>query len=133
MRKPGDGAGRRPAGALEHEVLAALWASETPLTPAAVQAEIGTDLAYTTVKTILDRLHEKGMLARTREGKAYTYTPVIQQADLAAGAMLAALAGSADRPAVLSRFLTDLSPDDADVIRRLLNGTEPEAPGSERR
>jgi predicted transcriptional regulator len=121
---PGDGTVRRPAGALEQEVLAALWASAVPLTPAAVQAELGADLAYTTVKTILDRLHEKAMVTRTREGKAYAYTPVVEQADLAAGAMRAALEGSSDRPAVLSKFLTDLSPDDAAVIRNLLGSDE---------
>lgn len=121
MSGTGDNAGRRPAGALEQEVLAALWAADAPLTPAGVQAELGgADLAYTTVKTILDRLYEKGMLARTREGKAYAYTPVVEQAALAAGAMRAALDGSVDRPAVLSRFLTDLSPADAAVIRHLL-------------
>ena len=112
--------GRRPAGALEHEVLAALWASGMPLTPAAVQSRLGDGLAYTTVKTILDRLHDKGMLTRTREGKAYAYSPVMEQADLAAEAMRAALEGSADRPAVLSKFVGDLSADDAAVIRELL-------------
>src|SRR5690349_7330871 len=116
----GDGTGRRPAGALEHEVLAALWASPVPLTPAAVQAEVGADLAYTTVKTILDRLHEKGMLTRVREGKAYAYSPVVEQADLAAEAMRAALEGSSDRPAVLSKFLGEISAADAEVIRELL-------------
>jgi predicted transcriptional regulator len=114
------GSARRPSGALEQEVLAALWAAREPLTPSGVQAEIGGDLAYSTVKTILDRLHEKGMLTRTREGKAYAYTPVVEQADLAAGAMRAALDGSSDRPAVLSKFLTELSADDAAVLRGLL-------------
>jgi predicted transcriptional regulator len=114
------GSGRRPSGALEHEVLAALWAAPEPLTPSGVLAEVGGDLAYSTVKTILDRLHEKGMLTRTREGKAYAYTPVVEQADLAAGRMREALDGSSDRPAVLSKFLTELSEDDAAVIRELL-------------
>ena len=115
-----DGTGRRPAGALEQEVLAALWAAPVPLTPAAVQAEVGTDLAYTTVKTILDRLYEKGMLTRVREGKAYAYSPLVEQADLAAEAMRTALENSPDRSAVLSRFLGEISAADAEVIRELL-------------
>ena len=119
----GDGPGRRPAGALEHEVLAALWAAGAPLTPAAVQAGLDADLAYTTVKTILDRLHEKGMLTRVREGKAYAYSPVVEQADLAAEAMRAALEGSSDRSAVLSKFLGEISSADAEVIRVLLGET----------
>lgn len=112
--------GRRPAGALEQEVLAALWAAGGPLTPAAVQDQVGGNLAYTTVKTILDRLHDKKLLTRVREGKAYAYTPVVEQADLAAEAMRAALEGSSDRPAVLSKFLGEISADDAAVIRELL-------------
>lgn len=114
------GAGRRAPGALEQEVLGTLWAAEAPLTPAAVQAELGADLAYTTVKTILDRLHDKGLVTRTREGKAYAYSPVVEQADLAAEAMRAALEGSSDRPAVLSKFLGEISPADAELIRGLL-------------
>jgi len=112
--------GRRPAGALEQEVLAALWASPEPLTPAAVQERLGDGLAYTTVKTILDRLHDKGMLTRVRVGKAYAYSPVVEQADLAAEAMRAALEASADWSAVLSKFLGEISADDAAVIRELL-------------
>jgi predicted transcriptional regulator len=114
------GSGRRAPGALEQEVLGTLWAADTPLTPAAVQAELGADLAYTTVKTILDRLHDKGLVTRTREGKAYAYSPMVEQADLAAEAMRAALEGSSDRPAVLSKFLGEISPADAELIRGLL-------------
>jgi hypothetical protein len=44
----------------------------------------------------------------------------VEQADLAAEAMRAALEGSSDRPAVLSKFLGEISPDDAAVIRELL-------------
>ena len=112
--------GRRPSGALEQEVLAALWAAGRPLTPAAVQEQVGRGLAYTTEKTNLDRRHEKKMLTRVREGKAYAYTPVVEQSDLAAEAMRAALEGSTDRPAVLSKVLGEISPDDAAMIRELL-------------
>ena len=60
------------------------------------------------------------MLTRVREGKAYAYSPVVEQADLAAEAMRAALEGSMDRPAVLSKFLGEISAADAEVIRELL-------------
>ena len=117
---PGDGTGRRPAGALEQDVWVGRWALAALRPPAAGRAGVVPDLAYTTVKTILDRLHEKGMLTRVREGKAYAYSPVVEQADLAAEAMRAALEGSMDRPAVLSKFLGEISAADAEVIRELL-------------
>ena len=53
---------RRRSGELEGEVLAALWASAEPLVPAEVQDAVGGGLAYTTVMTILVRLHEKGVI-----------------------------------------------------------------------
>jgi len=33
-------------------------------------------IAYTTVMTVMDNLHRKGWLVRTREGRAYRYVPV---------------------------------------------------------
>lgn len=47
--------------------------------PASVQeiqsalARSGHDLAYTTVMTVLGRLHEKGLVARAKEGRRYLY------------------------------------------------------------
>lgn len=122
---------RRAAGALEAQVLAALWAAGAPLTPAAVQSEIGGELAYTTVMTILNRLHDKGVVTRERRGKAYAYAPVLERAEHAAAQMRAALDTSGDRPAALSRFLSALPPDDATVVRDLLgHGTPPERGGA---
>ena len=34
-----------------------------------------SDLAYTTVMTVLGRLHQKGLLEREKEGRNYVYTP----------------------------------------------------------
>ena len=39
-------------------------------------------VAYTTVKTTMERLADKGILSRTRTGKAYAYKAVVSQADL---------------------------------------------------
>ena len=63
---PGDGTGRRPAGALEQEVLAALWASPAPLTPAAVQAEGGADTASTNTTTSPTLPHKKRTMNQVR-------------------------------------------------------------------
>lgn len=38
--------------------------------------------AYTTVKTVMERLTKKGFLTRRREGKAYRYTPALSRAEL---------------------------------------------------
>jgi predicted transcriptional regulator len=45
----------------------------------------GTDLAYTTVMTVLSRLHAKGLLARKRDGKRYLYAPTRKAPEMTDG------------------------------------------------
>jgi predicted transcriptional regulator len=111
---------RRRSGELESEVLAALWAADSPMTPAQVQAELGGTLAYTTVVTILSRLHDKGVAARERQGRAYAYSPVQDEPGLAASRMRKLLDAGSDRRLVLTRFVTDLSQEDEVLLRQLL-------------
>ncbi len=111
---------RRPAGSLEAEVLAALWAADRPLTPREVLADLGAGLAYTTVMTTLSRLHDKGAVDRRRAGRAYRYRPVMDQADIAAARMRAMLETGNDRSAVLARFVDALSPEDERLVAEML-------------
>ena len=122
---PGTGRpGRRMAGELEAEVLATLWAASRPLAPAEVHAELGAGVAYTTVTTILHRLHHKGLVDRCRSGRGYAYAPAADEATRTAQAMHALLRRGHDRAAVLARFLNDLSPADEQVLQDLLRQAE---------
>ena len=122
----GDGAanagGRRAAGELEAAALAVLQAAHSALTPAQVRDRLAGELAYTTVVTILSRLHAKGVLTRIRSGRAYSYAPVADEPGLAARRMRGVLEAEADREAVLARFVSGLSPADEHVLRRMLAG-----------
>lgn len=111
---------RRGKGMLEAEVLALLWTSETPRTAHWVQVELGGQLAYSTVVTILSRLYEKGSLSRVREGRAYAYLPVADEAGLAARRMCKVLDQESDRTAVLASFVSELSAEDEETLRLLL-------------
>ena len=113
-------AGRRAAGELEAAVLAVLQGAGAPLSPAEVRERIGGALAYTTVVTILSRLHAKGVLERHKAGRAYLYAPVADQPGLAARRMTRVLDGEADREAVLARFVSGMSPADEQLLRRML-------------
>jgi len=113
---------RRPAGELEASVLAALWAADAPLTPGAVQLELGGGLARTTVTTILTRLHAKGAVTRARSGRGYAYAPAQDSPGLTARRMHAELDKDEDRGTVLARFVSDLSPEDEQLLRTLLEG-----------
>lgn len=114
---------RRAAGALEAEVMAVLQASDVPLSPGQVQRRLAdhqpAELSYSTVVTIMSRLHAKGLLTRERAGRAFAYTPV-DEASLAAGRMGRALDAGPSRDAVLARFASELSRRDARLLRNLL-------------
>ena len=118
---------RRPAGALEAEVMAVLRAADAPLSPGQVRERLAVrpsgELSYSTVVTIVSRLHAKGLLARGRAGRGFAYTPV-DPASLAAGQMSRALDAGVDHGAVLTRFVSGLSGRDARLLRRLLTGGE---------
>ncbi|HMH92264.1 MAG TPA: BlaI/MecI/CopY family transcriptional regulator, partial [Streptosporangiaceae bacterium] len=112
--------------ALEAEILAIWRAADGPLTPGEVRQRLAPatqagrgDLSYSTVVTIVSRLHAKGLLARQRAGRGFTYTPV-DDASLAASRMSQVLGSENDHDAVLSRFVSGLSSRDALLLRELL-------------
>ncbi|CUU55486.1 Predicted transcriptional regulator [Parafrankia irregularis] len=114
----------RPSGGLENEVVACLAAADGPMTAAQVQAELGDDLAYTTILTTLRRLHEKQALTRVPRGRAYAYQLVGSlsetQAGLTARQMQKLLDAGTDRARVLSQFVGTLDEDSERILRELL-------------
>ena len=115
-----DAAGRRAAGELEAAVLSVLQAAGSALSPGEVRDRLGGDLAYTTVVTILSRLHAKGVLERRKAGRAFLYMPVADEPGLAARRMARVLNAEPDREAVLARFVSGLSDADEELLRRML-------------
>jgi predicted transcriptional regulator len=113
-------AARRAAGELEAAALTVLQSAGSPLTPGEVRDRLGCGLAYTTVVTILSRLHAKGVLTRLKTGRAYTYAPVADEPGLAARRMRGVLDAQADREVVLARFVSGLSSADEQFLRRML-------------
>jgi len=118
--------GRRESGALESEVMAAVWAAAGPVSAAQVHEAVGGDLHYKTVLTVLTRLLEKGLVTRERAGRAHLYAASRAEAELVAEQMSAALRRSGDHGAVLQRFLTTLAPADAAELRGLLATRDPD-------
>ncbi len=111
---------RRAKGSLESEVLAALWSADRPLTAGEVAGSLDRDLAYTTVQTILARLHAKGAVRRDLIGRAHAYTPLLDDAGLAAERMQTMLDKGGDHAAVLTRFLHTLTAEDEATLTALL-------------
>lgn len=67
-------------GPLESRLMEQLWLS-SPATVREVCDELGTDLAYTTVMTTLDRLYKKGLLARVKVLAAFVYQPTMTRSE----------------------------------------------------
>ena len=115
---------RRPPGMLEDELLAVLWATGRPMTPADVQIYLGHRLAYTTVMSTLTRLFRKGLVTRESTGRGYAYAPAVNEADHTAQAMTDLLSRRSDRAGVLTRFISSLPPEDEALLQRLLRGED---------
>ncbi|MGW6605991.1 BlaI/MecI/CopY family transcriptional regulator [Streptomyces sp. NPDC055036] len=115
--------GRRGQGQLEAQVLAVLGSAASPVAATWVQERLDGELAYTTVITILTRLLGKQAVTRSRSGRSFLWTPVADEAGLTALRMRRLLDERDDRDAVLSSFVSALSPDDEQVLRSLLRDT----------
>jgi predicted transcriptional regulator len=122
VREGPGAAGRRAAGELEAAVLAVLQATASPLSAGEVRDRLGGDLAYSTVVTILSRLHAKGVLDRRKAGRAFLYASADDEPGLAARRLARMLDAEPDREAVLARFVGGLSPSDEELLRRMLGG-----------
>src|SRR5258708_39447439 len=112
--RSGDEPPRRGPGELAAVVMQVLWDAGRALSPAEVQAALAaregtSQLSYSTVVTILSRLHEKKALVRRRDGRAFRYWPAADEAGLAARRLAALLDRGQDRDAGLSRFGAELS------------------------
>ena len=116
----------RRKGELEQLVLAALWSSDTPLTAVDVRATFDEPLpAMTTVITVLERLRSKGQVSREKSGTdSYRYTTTTSHDEHIVDSMTTALAASSDRALALINFTGQLSDEDKEVLRRMLDSRE---------
>ena len=73
---PGKRGLRKILGDLEHDIMAVLW-DRGKATVRQVHQQLGNgrEIAYTTVMTVMSRLGTKGLLAKSRIGNAFVYTP----------------------------------------------------------
>ncbi len=101
-------------------MLAQLWARPDGATPGEVLDGLASDLAYTTVMTILLRLWKKGLVERHRRGRAFAYRALVSEADLAADRMRSAFEEVDDREQVFSSFVGGLSKKEERILRRVL-------------
>ena len=101
-------------------------------TCAALNSTSAPPLAYTTVMTILVRLHEKGYVTRAREGRRFRYSAAFDEASLPAAVGRRELRRLIERHGAdtVARFAADLTGADSELAARLaeLAGRDEDAP-----
>ncbi|HVN07805.1 MAG TPA: BlaI/MecI/CopY family transcriptional regulator [Patescibacteria group bacterium] len=110
-------------GRLESEVMGIVWTRGEGRVQE-VLAALNRPLAYTTVMTTLDRLFKKGLLSRTKQDRAYLYSPRMsreewerRRASHLVGGFLSA--NGTSRELLLSCFLEAVGEHDALLLDEL--------------
>lgn len=99
-----------------------VWEWNRPVTVREVLEDLqqGRQIAYTTVMTVMDNLHQKGWLRREQEGRAYRYEAVSTRAAYAAALMNEAWSESDNPAAALVAFFGMMSPRQTEALRDAL-------------
>ncbi|TLQ44467.1 BlaI/MecI/CopY family transcriptional regulator [Streptomyces marianii] len=124
----------RQLGELEDAVMTRIWQWNRPVTVREVLEDLQQErsIAYTTVMTVMDNLHQKGWVRREVEGRAYRYTAVSTRAAYSAALMNEAWSKSDNPAAALVAFFGMMSPEQRqalrDAIRVVQRDPEGEAP-----
>ena len=110
-------------------VMRTLWA-ESPLTAKEVHERLydSTSWSSLTVKTLINRLYDKGGLRRAKVGRAFEFTPKLAAEDCIRAenrSFLQRVYGGAVKP-MLTTLLEeeDLSQQDIDELRAMLDAKE---------
>ncbi|GAA1017518.1 hypothetical protein Aple_032040 [Acrocarpospora pleiomorpha] len=112
----------RALGDLESTIMDRMWSYRRPASVRDVVKDLQRDreIAYTTVMTVMDKLHKKGLLKRYPQGKAYIYEIVITKEAFTAQQMREALARSDNQAATLVHFLERLNPEESAALEAAL-------------
>ncbi len=120
-------------GELEDAVMTRVWKWNRPVTVREVLEDLQQErtIAYTTVMTVLDNLHQKGWVRREAEGRAYRYEAVSTRAAYAAALMNDAWSQSDNPAAALVAFFGMMSEEQraalSDAVRMVQGPDTPPA------
>jgi len=112
-----------------------VWKWNRPVTVREVLEDLQQErsIAYTTVMTVLDNLHQKGWVRREAEGRAYRYEAVSTRAAYAAALMNDAWAQSDNPAAALVAFFGMMSDEQRRALSdavRMVQGPETAEPAT---
>ena len=110
-------------GHLESAIMDLMWSRSDPASVREILVGLQPEreLAYMTVKTVMDTLHRKGLLIREPDGRAFRYRPTRTREQYTAAHMGEVLASGNDRRATLLHFLEQIPAEDLTQLREALN------------
>ncbi|MEU2156473.1 BlaI/MecI/CopY family transcriptional regulator [Streptomyces sp. NPDC019396] len=117
----------RQLGELEDAVMTRIWQWNRPVTVREVLEDLQQErsIAYTTVMTVMDNLHQKGWVRREVEGRAYRYTAVSTRAAYSAALMNEAWSKSDSPAAALVAFFGMMSPEQREALQDAIRVVQP--------
>ncbi|MFJ7492841.1 BlaI/MecI/CopY family transcriptional regulator [Streptomyces sp. NPDC097727] len=109
----------RQLGDLEDAVMTRVWQWNRPVTVREVLEDLQQErsIAYTTVMTVMDNLHQKGWVRREVDGRAYRYTAVSTRAAYSAALMNEAWSRSDNPAAALVAFFGMMSAEQREALK----------------
>jgi len=124
----------RPSGVLtplELQIMQVLW-DGGPATVSAVQERLGSDLAYTTVQTMLNVLLRKKKVRRSETGRAFTYQAAVSREGATGAAvkdLVARMFGGSGEALLMALIdAKQITPDEIARAARLVSRDDEEAP-----
>ncbi|MFD6532004.1 BlaI/MecI/CopY family transcriptional regulator [Streptomyces sp. NPDC060184] len=108
-----------------------VWQWNRPVTVREVLEDLQRErsIAYTTVMTVMDNLHQKGWVRREVDGRAYRYTAVSTRAAYSAALMNDAWSRSDNPAAALVAFFGMMSAEQREALRDAVRIVSPGAGG----
>lgn len=109
----------REFGELEMAIMDVMWDGGGSYVGREVRDRLrySRPVAYTTVMTVLNILHQKGLLDRDKDGKAWRYRAVESREDHQARLMWEALRSGGDEELTMRSFLARVSSGERESLR----------------
>jgi predicted transcriptional regulator len=109
----------REFGELERAIMDVMWAADRPCVVREVRERLrySRPVAYTTVMTVMSILHRKGVLNRSKHGRAWRYWPVERREEHDARLMAEVLHSGGDEELTMLRFVERVSDAERQRLR----------------
>jgi predicted transcriptional regulator len=117
----------REFGELESAIMDVMWAADRPYAVREVRERMSyaRPVAYTTVMTVMDILHRKGVLLRDKHGRAWRYWPAEAREEHDARLMAEVLRSGGNRVVTMRRFIERVSDDEMESLRLAVRDVVP--------